>query len=147
MEPTARVAAFLDPARQPDEVVNPLEFTADERDQISFLTGLACDPEPKARQSDAEATDIRVILRDGLVPMGGRVPVYGHTVDFGVDLIGAYEAAERAREAFDALPHEVRSRYASWQDFAHAIAMGQVEFVPADPVVPDPVPAPVVPES
>lgn len=85
-----------------------------DRDEASNDSGLFC-PEPtRAQQSFAEECDINTIVRrfhiGGELPVGVRMPTYG---DFeGVfDFHSAMNAVAAARESFDRMPAEVRSRF------------------------------------
>lgn len=83
-------------------------------DVVSFQTGLLCEDLSRAKQSEAAATDINVIVRNfgvtGLVPTSPIPAEYG---DFtGIDNYqDALHALMAAETAFSALPSGVRRRF------------------------------------
>lgn len=77
-------------------------------------SGLLCKDKTLAQQHFAEETDINTIVRrfhvTGELPQGIRMPTYE---DFsGVfDFQSAMNALRQAREAFDAMPADIRTRF------------------------------------
>lgn len=83
-------------------------------DTASLESGLVC-PEPsRAKQSLAEECDINVIVeRFGLgyeMPQGVVAPFYAD-LDGPVDFHSAMNMIATSREAFDAMPADVRTRF------------------------------------
>jgi len=77
-------------------------------------TGLFCEDESRAVQSQKDEADINTIVRNfgvtGVLPQGVRVPSYG---DFdGIsDYQEALEAVRAADASFSAMPADVRTRF------------------------------------
>lgn len=104
-----------------------------DRDRVSLETGLTCDDESLAVQSDQVDADINTIVKrfglTGQLPSDVRMPMSG---DFeGVsDFRQAMEAIRLSREAFDQMPHDVRSRFgndpAAFFDFCTANQDGRL---------------------
>ena len=87
-------------------------------DEASLASGLEC-PEPSLTiQSQAEETDINVIVKrfgiTGEIPVSSR-SAFPLEVDFDdvLDYRSAMDAMLRARKAFEDLPAEVRARFDS----------------------------------
>lgn len=85
-----------------------------DRDEASVDAGLHCDDESLAKQSFAEEVDINTIVKrfgvTGALPEDIPAPQYGDYDDV-VDFHSAMNAVAHAREAFGALPGEVRYRF------------------------------------
>lgn len=85
-------------------------------DAVSVETGLTCVGPGRTKQEFKDESDINVILRrfniTGQLPENVRMPTYA---DFtGVDdFHSAANAIANANEAFDAMPAEVRRRFAN----------------------------------
>lgn len=83
-------------------------------DVESLMSGLECEDPSLAIQSAQEETDINTIVKrfglSGQLPSGIAAPTYGDFTDV-VDFQSAMQAVAGAREAFDALPAAVRSRF------------------------------------
>lgn len=78
--------------------------------------GLRCDDPSKAVQSQKEEADINTIVRrfglTGQLPQGVRVPTYGD-FDAAIDFKSAQLAIISARQSFEAMPADVRERFAN----------------------------------
>lgn len=85
-----------------------------DRDEASLKTGLICNDEDLTQQQFKDETDINVLLRrfavTGEMPEGVRMPTYEDFSDVD-DFHTAANAIAVAREAFDAMPAEVRYRF------------------------------------
>lgn len=83
-------------------------------DAASAATGLPAGDDGMTQQQFAEECDINTIVRrfklTGEMPVGVRPPVFGDFTDV-MDFQTAMEAVVKAREAFDALPAEVRYEF------------------------------------
>lgn len=105
------------------------------QDIYSEGTGLGCDPdEDVTRQEFKDECDVNKILsRLGALPPSRPVH-FGGDVDFDVDLLSAYEAVQRAREAYDALSPKIRAQYRDWQTLAADLVSGKLpEEAPPSP--------------
>lgn len=131
-----------------------------DRDAVSLATGLKCEDESLAVQSDFKDSDINEIVRrfglTGQLPANVRVPQSG---DFtGVeDFRSAMDAIRKAEESFAEMPADVRARFqndpAQFVDFCTAVKDDKLVnidemrrlglAVPAVAAVPEPVPAEV----
>lgn len=83
-------------------------------DLVSNMTGVKCEDESLAVQSEKDDADINTIVKrfglTGGMPANPRVPSYGDFV--GVDdFRSAMETVRNAQEAFMELPAEVRARF------------------------------------
>ena len=87
-----------------------------DRDAVSVETGLECQDKTLAQQQFLEDSDINTIVRrfklTGQLPDNVRAPQYA---DFeGVfDYQTAMNAIRQAQESFNAMPADVRSRFAN----------------------------------
>lgn len=86
-----------------------------DRNAASEESALVCADESKTKQSFKEETDINEIVRrfglTGQLPGDGiRAPTYGDFTEV-VDFHTAMNAVAQARESFDKLPAEVRTRF------------------------------------
>lgn len=90
-------------------------------DQVSLDTGLSCPcSESKTRAEFAEDSDINSLLsRYGALPPG-RPLTYGE-VDMDLDLLSAHLAVQKARDAFERLPRELREHAGDWETFARGL--------------------------
>lgn len=85
-----------------------------DRDAASLASGLLCDDESLTKQSFVEESDINTIVRrfglSGQLPADVRIPRFE---DFSevYDFHSAMNAVAEARESFDAMPADVRSRF------------------------------------
>lgn len=84
------------------------------KELVSELTGLSCPEESLAQQQFAEEVDINTLVRrfhlSGEFPTGVKAPTYG---DFSevYDFHTAANTIAEAKEAFEAMPAEVRFRF------------------------------------
>jgi len=80
----------------------------------SDASGLKCEDVSLTKQSDAEAADINTIVRrfniSGMLPVQELPPQFGDFTDV-VDFQTAMNAVVLARETFEALPADLRSRF------------------------------------
>lgn len=129
-----------------------------DRDVVSLETGLECKDVSLAKQSFAEEVDINTIIRrfglSGELPVNVRMPL---NVDFeGVfDFQSAMNVIVDARQSFDSMPAQVRSRFsndpAKFVDFCsnpeNLEEARKLGLAPREPVAPAvaPVPAPKAP--
>lgn len=87
-----------------------------DRDLASDESALSEFDVSQTKQAFKEECDINTIVRrfglTGMLPEGVRMPTFS---DFGSlgDFHGAMNAIARANEAFDAMPAEIRSRFAN----------------------------------
>lgn len=83
-------------------------------DEASNETGLVCDDESLAVQSERDECDINIIVRrfglPGVLPSGVRQPTYGDFVGVS-DYQSALAVIESADESFYAMPADVRARF------------------------------------
>lgn len=85
-----------------------------DQDAVSEETGLRCMDKSLTRQSEAEGTDINVLVRrfgvTGQIPMPSRLPTYQ---DFeGIfDFRTAMDAVRSAEAAFMEVPAHIRARF------------------------------------
>lgn len=83
-------------------------------DEASNETGLVCDDESLAVQSERDECDINIIVRrfglTGVLPSGVRQPTYGDFVGVS-DYQSALAVIESADESFYAMPADVRARF------------------------------------
>ena len=83
-------------------------------DAVSKETGLLCEDESLAVQSERDECDINTIVArfglTGSLPQNVRAPSYGDFVGIG-DYREALEAIEEANASFYAMPAEVRTRF------------------------------------
>lgn len=97
--------------RDTDVVLQPGKY---DQDAHSLRTGLLCEDESLAVQSEKEDADINTIVKrfglTGELPQGMRAPALEDFVDI-FDFQSAQNAVVAAREAFMELPAEVRSRF------------------------------------
>lgn len=115
--------------------------------EASQEAGLVCD-EGLTHQSFKEECDINTIVKrfglSGELPEAVRMPTYADYTDV-VDFHTAMNAIARAKEAFDAMPADVRSRFrndpGAFVDFcsdernrAEAEKLGLVVPKPVEPV-------------
>lgn len=98
-----------------------------DRDAASLESGLVCADVSLAKQSMAEEVDINTIVRrfglTGQLPQAVEAPIY-ETFEGIFDFHSAMNAVVAAREAFEAMPASVRSRF-------HNEPQEFVEFVSA----------------
>lgn len=93
--------------------------------EISAATFVVTPPEEdQTRQEFKDEADLNWLLDRYQVPPQGRSPAQYGVVNFDDDLTTAFEAVERARDAWEALPDEVKELYPSWQSLAEEIARG-----------------------
>lgn len=135
----ARRSDLAAPVVRPDVITQDDLRSPEFRDQLSLLTGLACDPaEDQTRQEDAQAADINFILaRHGVVP---RPVVYG-SFDFDLDLHSAYQAVSELRDGFARLPEDVRAKFSGWESVMQGLSSGELVFQDGKVVLKDPAPA------
>ncbi|WNK14298.1 MAG: internal scaffolding protein [Microvirus sp.] len=92
----------------------PRAGNAYDRDADSVASGLLCVEATRAKQSFKEECDINTIVRrfgiTGELPVGVRMPSYGDFTGLS-DMHTALNAIAQAREAFDAMPADVRRRF------------------------------------
>lgn len=86
-----------------------------DRNEASKETALECKDESKTKQSFKEETDINEIVKrfglTGQLPADGiRAPTYGDFTEV-IDFHTAMNAIAQARESFDKLPADVRTRF------------------------------------
>lgn len=135
-----------------------LKASYDDFDAESVRTGLLCEDVSLAKQSFAAEVDINTIVRrfglSGELPSDVRAPVYA---DFEgpFDFHSAMNAIAQAREAFECLPADVRTRFQNdpgqFVDFCSDEAnraeaeklglvvpkeLGEAPKAPVEPVVP-----------
>lgn len=83
-------------------------------DEASHASGLACLDDSLTKQSFREECDINTIVRNfgltGELPDDVRPPTYGDFIGI-FDFHSAMNAVALAKEAFDALPADVRARF------------------------------------
>lgn len=83
-------------------------------DEASNETGLVCDDDSLAVQSERDECDINTIVRrfglTGVLPSGVRQPTYGDFVGVS-DYQSALAVIESADESFYAMPADVRARF------------------------------------
>ena len=83
-------------------------------DEASNETGLVCDDDSLAVQSERDECDINIIVRrfglTGVLPSGVRQPTYGDFVGVS-DYQSALAVIESADESFYAMPADVRARF------------------------------------
>lgn len=83
-------------------------------EDVSRETGLQCDDESLAVQSERDDCDINTIVQrfgvTGTLPTGVRMPTYGDFVGVG-NFREALDALQAAEESFMAMPAEVRRRF------------------------------------
>lgn len=117
-------------------------------DEVSLETGLFCEDDSLAVQSEAEDCDINVIVArfglTGQLPQGVRIPSYGDFVGVS-DYQSALHAIMEADASFYEMPAEVRSRFnndpAAFVEFCSDAAnleeMRKLGLaVPEEPVIP-----------
>lgn len=85
-----------------------------DRDKVSNETGLLCEDESLAIQSERDDSDINTIVKrfglTGELPSGVRAPTYGDFTGIGT-FQQALEAVRQAEDAFMAMPAEIRKRF------------------------------------
>lgn len=91
-------------------------------DAESASCGLCCPAdEDKTRPEFAQDSDVNSLLaRYGVLPLSSRPATFGE-VDTDLDLLAAYNALQRAREAFQRLPRELREHAGDWETFARGL--------------------------
>lgn len=85
-------------------------------DAASLLSGYVCHTPSRTQQSQAEDTDINVIVKrfgiTGQLPTGVRVPQFGDFIGVS-DFREAMDAIVLAERSFAAMPSDVRLRFAN----------------------------------
>lgn len=86
---------------------------------------------PLTRQEFKADADINNILqRFGVM---GKIPVWGTTIDYNIDLQSALNAVEQAKIAWKTMPLEVRKKYPTWQILLNEIESGKLKIHKLDP--------------
>lgn len=87
-----------------------------DRDEASRLSGLLCEDDSLAVQSEKEECDINTLVKrfgiTGQLPQGVRMPTYGDFTEV-LDFRTAHDALIAARQSFMALPADVRKRFSN----------------------------------
>lgn len=116
-------------------------------DAASLESGLACEDPSYTQQQFREECDINVLVArfgiTGTMPQNPDLPSYQDFDDI-FDFHTAQNAVTHARQAFEALPARIRSRFnhspqalltflADPANKAEAVALGLVSALPSDP--------------
>lgn len=116
--------------------------------RFSKLTALRCTTPSLTRQEFKADADINELLKRFGVTT--RLPEWGKTVDFNLDLQTALAAIRDVKRAYRDLPDNLRAKYKSWQSLMNAIDQGRLtlerEEPPKAPEPPVPPPAPPAPK-
>lgn len=114
----------------------------------SKLSALHCTTPSLTRKEFAADADINLLLKRFGVTT--RIPEWGKTVDFNLDLQTALGAIRDVKRAYRELPDNLKSKYKSWQSLMNAIDQGRLkleqEEPPKAPEPPAPPPAPPAPK-
>lgn len=114
----------------------------------SKRSALQCNTPSLTRQEYRTEADINELLKRFGVTT--RIPVWGQTVDFNLDLQTALAAIRDVKRAYRDLPDNLREKYKSWQSLMNAIDQGRLSLhreeppKPPEPAAP-PVPPPAAP--
>ena len=94
-------------------------------DKVSAETVVDCSNDiDRTRQEYKEEADINYILnRFGVIP---RDAVYGHEIDYDIDLQRAIENVQDVRLGYDRLPEHIKMKYPSWINFTEALERGEI---------------------
>lgn len=123
------------PRRSQEQVV--LDGESGLEDQISFLTGLSCDPlEDQARQEFGPEVTVEAVLRrhgGGALMPARPMGAFGGVVDFDVDLTAALGMVADARRMYAEAPQELREKFPTFGEFVQAAESGRVGVREATP--------------
>jgi hypothetical protein len=101
---------------------------ADEHgDEISEATATPPDTDGITRQEFKDEADINVLLAKFGVDNMTRLPEYGKTIDYNLDLQQALTAIQEAKNANMQVPPELRSKYPDWRAVLNAAETGQYQ--------------------
>lgn len=101
--------------------------------KISRANAVPKDPDAKllTRQEFKADADINNILqRFGVM---GKIPVWGTTIDYNIDLQGALNAVAEAKQAWRSMPPELKKRYPTWNILLNEIESGNLKIQQTDP--------------
>lgn len=111
----------------------------DQQKRFSKQTALRCITPSLTRQEFAAEADINQLLKRFGVT--SRIPEWGKSIDFNLDLQTALGAIRDVKRAYRELPENLRAKYKSWQSLMNAIDQGRLvlnQDEPPEPKKPQP---------